>query len=150
MNPVPLLAGAVCVGMIAFTGPVFPERTNEIAEAARPIDEGVPEVAVYQLQKLSARLNGVDKIKATEKLAEALIAAQRPAEALRLLQDPVLRDSMSDKFLRAQAFAGLNRYDEALPLYHEVAQSNDLQRAAAAFGTSLCAAIASYIFALLW
>src|SRR5690349_22098243 len=136
MKLVPTLGGAVCLGMIAFTDPAFAERTNEIAEAARPIDEGVPEVAVYQLQKLSARLNGVDKIKATEKLAEALIAAQRPREALRLLEDPVLRDSTRGKFLRAQAFAGLNRYDEALPLYREVAQSNDLQRAAAEFGTA--------------
>jgi tetratricopeptide (TPR) repeat protein len=136
MNLGRTLAGAVCIGMIAFMGPTFAERTNEIAEAARPIDEGVPEIAVYQLQKLSARLNGVDKIKATEKLAEALIAAQRPTEALPLLEDPVLRDSTRGKFLRAQAFAGLNRYDEALPLYREVAQSNDLQRAAAEFGTA--------------
>ena len=132
MNLSRALAGAVCLGTIAFMGPAFAERTNEIAEAARPIDEGGPEVAVYQLQKLTARLNGVDKIKATEKLAEAFIAAQRPTEALRLLEDPVLADSTRDKFLRAQAFAGLNRYEEALPLYREVAQSNDLQRAAAA------------------
>src|ERR1041385_7862978 len=93
MNLSRTLAGAICLGMIAFTGPAFAERTNEIAEAARPIDEGVPEAAVYQLQKLTARLNGVDKIRATEKLAEALIAAQRPTEALRLLEDPILRDS---------------------------------------------------------
>ena len=77
MNLSRTLAGAVCIGMIAFTGLAFAERTNEIAEAARPIDEGVPEVAVYQLRKLTARLNGAaDKMKATEKLAEALIAAQ--------------------------------------------------------------------------
>ena len=136
MNLSRTLAGAVCIGMIAFMGLAFAERTNEIAEAARPIDEGVPEVAVYQLRKLTARLNGADKMKATEKLAEALIAAQRPTEALHLLEEPVLRDSTSGKFLRAQAFAGLNRHDEALPLYREVAQSNDLQRAAAAFGTA--------------
>ena len=130
------LVGAVCIGMIALTSPAFAERTNEIAEAARPIDEGVPEVAVYQLQKLTARLNGVDTIKAKGKLAEALIAAQRPMEALHLLEDPVLRDSTPGKFLRAQAFAGLNRYNEALPLYREVSQSNDPQRPAAAFGTA--------------
>ena len=105
------LAGAVGIGLIAFTGSAFAERTNEIAEAARPIDEGVPEVAVYQLQKLTARLNGVDTIKAKEKLAEALIAAQRPMEALHLLEDAALPDSTAGKFLRAQAFAGLNRYD---------------------------------------
>jgi tetratricopeptide (TPR) repeat protein len=136
MNLLRTLAGTVYIGLIAFAGLAFAERTNEIAEAARPIDEGVPEVAVYQLQKLTTRLSGADKITATEKLAEALIAAQRPKEALHLLEEPVLRDSTSGKFLRAQAFAELNRHDEALPLYREVAQSNDLQRAAAAFGTA--------------
>src|SRR5215471_15901397 len=134
MNLSRTLAGAVCLGMIAFGRLAFAERTNEIAEAARPIDEGVPEVAVYQLQKLTAGLNGADKVKAKEKLAEALIAAQRPTDALHLLEEPVLRDSTSGKFLRAQAFAGLNRYDEALPLYRDAAQSDYGQRAAAAFG----------------
>src|SRR5438067_7794447 len=137
MNLSRMLAGAVvCIGMSAFAGLAFAQRTNEIAEAARPIDEGVPEVAVYQLQKLTTRLNSADTINAKEKLAEALIAARRPADALHLLEEPVLRDSTSGKFLRAQAFAALNRYDEALPLYREVVQSNDLQRAAAAFGTA--------------
>src|SRR6266513_4837452 len=108
---------------------------TEIAEAARPVDEGVPEVAVYQLQKLVTGLSGTDAIKAKEKLAEALIAARRSTEALRLLDEPALRDSTSEKFLRAQALAELNRYGEALQLYREVANDNNLpQRAAAAFG----------------
>ena len=136
MNLSRTLAGAVCLGLIAFAGLASAERSNEIAAAARPIDEGVPEVAVYQLQKLTAGLNGADKIKAEEKLAEALIAAQRPTDALHLLEEPVLRDSTSGKFLRAQAFAGLNRYEEALPLYRDVARSKGEQRAAAAFGTA--------------
>ena len=136
MNLSRTLAGAVCLGIIAFGGLESAERSNEIAAAARPIDEGVPEVAVYQLQKLTAGLNGADEIKAEEKLAEALIAVQRPADALHLLEEPVLRDSTSGKFLRAQAFAGLNRYEEALPLYRDVARSKGEQRAAAAFGTA--------------
>jgi len=108
---------------------------TEIAEAARPVDEGVPEVAVYQLQKLVSRLSGADAVKAKEKLAEALIAARRSTEALRLLDEPVLRDSTSGKFFRAQALAALNRSSEALQLYREVANNNSVpQRAAAAFG----------------
>src|SRR5207248_2521205 len=83
--------------------PTSGQIKTEIAEAARPVDEGVPEVAVYQLQKLVARLSGTDAVKAKEKLAEALIAARRLSEALRLLEDPALRDSTSGKFLRAQA-----------------------------------------------
>src|SRR5438477_588511 len=84
MNLSRMLAGAVvCIGMSASADLAFAERTNEIAEAARPIDEGVPEVAVYQLQKLTTRLNGADTINAKEKLAEALIAAHGPAPSRR-------------------------------------------------------------------
>ena len=88
MNLSRTLVRGICIGTIAFGRPTFAERTNEIAEAARPIDEGVPEVAVYQLQKLIARLNGVDKIRATGKLAEALIAAQRSTEAIHAKNPP--------------------------------------------------------------
>ncbi len=127
---------ALCIGAMVLTGAPLPDRGNEIAEAARPIDEGVPEVAVYQLQKLAGGLSPADTIRLNERLAEALIAAQRGSEALRVLEQPGLRDSVSGKFLRAQALAALNRYDEALPLYREVAQSNDAQRAAAIIGAA--------------
>src|SRR5437588_936311 len=110
---------------------------TEIAEAGRPVDEDVPEVAVYQLQKLVDGLSGTDAIKAKEKLAEALIAAGRSTEALRLLDEAALRGSTSGKFLRAQALAGLNRPGEALQLYREVANDNNpSQQAPAAFGAA--------------
>ena len=125
-----------CFGAVAFASISYSETTNELAEAARPIDEGIPEVAVYQLQKLVARLSGADALKAKEILAEALIAAQEPTEALRVLEEPALRDSTTGKFLRAQALAGLNRYEEALPFYREVARGDNPQRAAAAFGAA--------------
>src|SRR5437762_3294798 len=135
------LGRAISIAAIALAGPAIGQiRTSadggtEIAEAGRPVDEGVPEVAVYQLQKLVTGLSGADAIKAKEKLAEALIAARRSTEALRLLDEPALRGSTSGKFLRAQALAGLNRPGEALQLYREVANNNSVpQRAAAAFG----------------
>src|SRR5947207_4837561 len=128
---------AICIGAIAFAGPASGQIKTEIAEAARPLDEGVPEVAVYQLQKLVGRLSGTDAIEAKEKLAEALIAARRSTEALHLLEEPALRDSTSGKFLRAQALAGLNRYGEALQLYREIANDNSVpQQAFAAFGAA--------------
>jgi outer membrane protein assembly factor BamD (BamD/ComL family) len=126
----------ICIGTMVFAGLAVSETTNEIAEAARPIDEGVPEVAVYQLQKLLARLSGTDAIKAKGKLAEALIAAQDSTGALRVLEEPIMRNSTSGKFLRAQAIAGLNRYEEALLLYREIANGDNPQRAAAAFGAA--------------
>src|SRR5256714_2181297 len=135
------LGRAISIAAIALAAPAIGQiKTDagggtEIAEAARPVDEGVPEVAVYQLQNLVSRLSGADAVKAKEKLAEALIAARRSSEALRLLDEPVLRDSTSGKFLRAQAFAALNRSSEALQLYREVANNNSVpQHAAAAFG----------------
>src|SRR5213080_4710492 len=135
------LGRAISIAAIALAAPAIGEiKTDagggtEIAEAARPVDEGVPEVAVYQLQNLVSRLSGADAVKAKEKLAEALIGARRSTEALHLLDEQALRDSTSGKFLRAQALAELNRYGEALPLYHEVANNNSVpQRAAAAFG----------------
>jgi len=135
------LGRAISIAAIALAVPAIGQiktgagGVTEIAEAARPVDEGVPEVAVYQLQKLVAGLSGTDAIKAKEKLAEALIAARRSTEALRLLDEPVLRDSTSGKFLCAQALASLNRSSGALQLYREVANNNSVpQRAAAAFG----------------
>src|SRR5947208_7386638 len=134
------LGRAISIAAIALAAPAIGQINGagggtEIAEAGRPVDEGVPEVAVYQLQKLVTGLSGADVVKAKEKLAEALIAAQRSTEALRLLDEPVLRDSASGKFLRAQAFVALNRSSEALQLYREVANNNSVpQRAAAAFG----------------
>src|SRR5205085_4236996 len=61
---------AICIGAIAFAGPTSGQIKTEIAEAARPLDEGVPEVAVYQLQKLVGRLSGIDAIEAKEHTSE--------------------------------------------------------------------------------
>jgi TolA-binding protein len=131
------VAGAIGIATIAFAGPASGQIKTEIADAARPLDEGVPEVAVYQLQKIVTSVSGTDAIKAKEKLAEALIAERRSTEALRLLEEPPLRDSTSGKFLHAQALAGLNRYSEALQLYREIANDNGAgQRAAAEFGAA--------------
>jgi outer membrane protein assembly factor BamD (BamD/ComL family) len=138
MNLSRIFGRAILITAIALAVPAIGQiktGAEEIAEAARPVDEGVPEVAIYQLQKIAAGLSGTDAIRAKEKLAEALIAAGRSAEAVRLLDEPGVRDSTSGKFLRAQAFAALNRPGEALPLYREVANNSSApQRAAAAFG----------------
>jgi tetratricopeptide (TPR) repeat protein len=131
------LAGGMWMVAIALAAPAAGQIKPEIAEAARSIDEGVAEVAVYELQKLLVSLKGPDAIAAKEKLAEALIAAQRPLDALGLVDEPALHDSPTGKFLRAQALAGLNRYEEALPLYRETANNDGFsQRGAAQFGAA--------------
>jgi hypothetical protein len=131
------LAGGMWMVAIALAAPAAGQIKPEIAEAARSIDEGVAEVAVYELQKLLVSLKGPDAIAAKEKLAEALIAAQRPLDALGLVDEPALHDSPTGKFLRAQALAGLNRYEEALPLYRDTANNDGFsQRGAAQFGAA--------------
>src|SRR6266567_9166851 len=60
------------------------EVSPEVAEAAAPLAEGVPEVAVVRLQTLLGR-NLPDegwRRAVAEKLAEALVAAKQPADAL--------------------------------------------------------------------
>src|SRR5437763_16894165 len=61
---------AICIGASAFAGPTSGQIEKEIADAARTLEEGVPEAAVYQLHKLVDRLSGVDVIEAKETLAE--------------------------------------------------------------------------------
>jgi TolA-binding protein len=108
----------------------------EINDAARAIDDGVPEVAVVRLQKLIGTLRSEEARDAKEKLAEALIAAKRPADAVHILDDPTLRDSATARFFRAQALVALNRFEDALALYRQVAATPGPQQRPAAFGTA--------------
>src|SRR5436309_4999692 len=62
------LGRAICFGAIAFAGPASGQIKTEIAEAARPLDKCVPEVAVYQLHKSVRRLSETDAIEAKGKL----------------------------------------------------------------------------------
>ena len=94
----------------------------ELAEASAPLAEGVPEVAVARLEALvNKNLPDPEWRAVTEKLAEAEVAARQPEEVLVLLADSRLRDIPWAKFWRAQAFASLHRWADALPLYEELA-----------------------------
>ena len=94
----------------------------EPAEAAKPLLEGVPEVAVVRLRALLGRSSTIEEWRATaEKLAQAQVAAKHPEDALVLLADSRVRELPSAKFWRAQAFASLHRWAEALPLFEELA-----------------------------
>ena len=112
------------------------EDASELALASAPLAEGVPEVAVARLQaSLNGNLSGQTWSAVAEKLAQALIAANRAADALKLLQDPRVHDTSPGKFWRAQALAGLERPAEALPLYREIeADKNSSFQADATFG----------------
>ena len=111
---------------------------SEFAEASAPIAEGVPEVAVVRLQALlNNSLREPEWRAVMEKLAEAQIAAKQPENALALLADIRVRDLAWAKFWRAQAFAGLHQWAEALPLYEQLANSERSPfRTAATFGAA--------------
>jgi predicted negative regulator of RcsB-dependent stress response len=112
--------------------------SSEIAEASAPITGGVPEVAVVRLQALlNNSLSESASRAVVEKLAEAQIAAKQPENTLALLADIRVRELPWAKFWRAQAFASLHRWGEALPLYDELANDQASPfRSAATFGAA--------------
>src|SRR4029453_11405529 len=72
-----------------------------------------------------------------EKLAEAHVGAKQDEAALVLLADPRLREFPWAKFWRAQAFASLRRWADALPLYEQLeADETSSFHNAATFGAA--------------
>jgi len=110
----------------------------QLAEASKPLDEGVPEVAVVRLQALlKQNLSEADWRAVAERLLQAMAAANQTADAFSLSEDPRLRQSASAKFWRAQLLARSRREAQALPLYREVAaDKNSTFRTEALFGAA--------------
>ena len=104
--------------------------------AVRPLDDGVPQVAVMRLRNiLKSPLTPADHKIVLTKLGEALLAADEAEEALKILEDPALQDLPATSLWRAQALASRNRWNEALPLYAKlVAQTPSPLRSTALFG----------------
>jgi predicted negative regulator of RcsB-dependent stress response len=108
----------------------------ELKSATQPLEDGMPEVAVSRLRELLTHENSdAEKRVADFKLAEALIEARQPEEALKTLDDALLGGEAFAEFLRAQALAALNRWSEAAPLYaRAAADEHSAFRAEATFG----------------
>ena len=112
----------VAVIVITLTSFVRAEIANQLADATKPLNDGVPEVAIIRLQGLlKQNLSEADWRAVAEKLLEAMIAAKQTADALRLAEDPRLRQSSSAIFWHAQLLASLHREAEALVLYRQIA-----------------------------
>jgi outer membrane protein assembly factor BamD (BamD/ComL family) len=111
---------------------------SEVVAASAPLVEGVPEVAAIRLRTLLVPNLPIDEWRAVaEKLSEALVLSKRPQEALTLLAEPRLRDVAPAKFWRAQALASLQRWNEALVLYNQIAGDDQSPlRARAIFGAA--------------
>jgi TolA-binding protein len=113
---------AIVAAIVLVTRQISGAESPELATAARPLEEGIPQVAVLRLRALLTRDLGAEQRRdATAKLGEALLAAGEAEEALKVLQDPALLALPATAFWRAQALATLGRWEEALPLYQQVA-----------------------------
>jgi len=114
------------------------EISAELAEATNPLAENVPEVAVARLEALlNKNLPDPEWRTVAEKLAEAHVDAKQEEAALVLLADPRLRELPWAKFWRAQAFASLRRWADALPLYEQLeADETSSFHKAATFGAA--------------
>jgi TolA-binding protein len=112
--------------------------SSQLAEAARPLSDGVPEVAAVRLRNLlNQNLSESDWRAIAEKLLEAMVASNQVDEAWNLLADPRLRQSLAANFWRAQLLASSHREAEALSVYQQIAtdQKSSL-RSDAEFGAA--------------
>ena len=114
------------IGLIAVASLARADISGQLAEAARPLAEGVPEVSVVRLEGLlKQNLAESDWRTVAEKLLEAMVAANQTADAFKLLADPRLRQSPSANFWRAQLLASSHREAEALALYRQIASDRN-------------------------
>ncbi|MDQ2868075.1 MAG: tetratricopeptide repeat protein [Verrucomicrobiota bacterium] len=116
----------VCAPIIAsafFFFAVTNFRADAIADAAKPMEQGVPEAAVAPLEKLASTLTGDEARAANKKLAQALIASAQYEKAWRVLEP--LGNDADLSFLRGQALAGMGEYQRALEAYRQSASAGD-------------------------
>src|SRR5260370_8400286 len=114
------------IELIAVASLARADISGQLAEAARPLAEGVPEVSVVRLAALLKQNRAESDWRAVaEKLLEAMVAANQTADAFKLLADPRLRQSPSANFWRAQLLASSHREAEALALYRQIASDRN-------------------------
>ena len=129
------LAGAIIFSLGA---EARAQLSPALQAAIAPLAEGVPPVAIERLQAfLAQNPSAAEQNLARKKLAEALVRAGRPADALSLFENPSLTNDLEAVFTHAQALAALERWAEALPLYEKVAANpGTTLRAEATFGAA--------------
>ena len=113
-------------------------RIRVIDEARQALEDGLPQVAIYNLSQ-APKFAREDQPTAELLLARALFAAGRFQESARLLKKSGAA-SAEARFWLAEANAALNKPDEALTLYQSLGQDERFA-SQAAVGTArmLCA-----------
>ncbi|MGB8352871.1 MAG: tetratricopeptide repeat protein [Chthoniobacteraceae bacterium] len=94
-------------------------------QALRALDEGIPQVSIQKLNEcLASKLSADDRALAAYQLARALLSAGRGDDALKALQ-PLPAQYPGADFLKAQALASLGLWQQACPVYHQLAAQKD-------------------------
>jgi len=94
-------------------------------QALRALDEGIPQVSIQKLNEcLASKFSADDHVLATYQLARAFLSAGRADDALKTLQ-PLPAQYPGLGFLKAQALASLGLWQEACPIYHQLAAQKD-------------------------
>lgn len=95
---------------------------SRIDEARQALEDGLPQVAIYNLSQIPAKkLSRDDRATADLLLARALFAAGRYDESASLLKKSGAAGAEA-RFWLAEANAALNKPSEALPLYQGLSQ----------------------------
>lgn len=123
--------------IISLGAPVLRAEEARLAEARKAMSEGLPQVAIYKLSQPLPGQTPEDRKAMGLLLAQALVAAGRPQEALYILEKtPEPRDEETS-FLLANAYAATGRSESALKLYQNLAEtSGSAFRAQAVIGLS--------------
>src|SRR4051794_13510329 len=79
---------SVSLALFVFSSLLASAEIADWDAAVRPLDEGIPQVAVLRLEAILKReLSAADRKTATAKLGEALLAAGEAEQALKILED---------------------------------------------------------------
>lgn len=132
-----VVAAAVCFSFVP-VGRAANDTIPDVVAAARPLSEGVPEVAVGRLRELLKTAQGEEEWRGVAtQLVPALIAGEQPTEALALVNDVRLRNVPLAGYWRGQALAALGRSNDALSAFRSVlADPGSPARTEAAFGAA--------------
>ncbi len=94
-----------------------------LIEARRALDESIPQVAIEKLRTLldSPAITAEQRRDATLLLGDAFLAADQSAAAIAALRPLADQGDVEARLLLGHVFAGSGRWEEALPIYRDLA-----------------------------
>ncbi len=98
----------------------------QLKQARQALAEGIPQVAIHKLQAVlvAGDLEEEERAEAVRTLGEAFRADGRHGEALVAIQSLVNARDPAALLLRAEILASAERWQEALPIFHALAEAD--------------------------